>query len=361
MYMSTKEFIPPLLPARKEDWETTSILKQLVKSHRALAEMKGTANIIPYKIILIETLMLREAKESSAIENIITTQDDIYKARLFDKYKNVNTKEVENYVQSLYLGFKIVKEKKMIISRSILELQKTLLKNDAGFRTQSGTVLKDSNGNTVYVPPQDKNIILDLMKNLEDFINNNDFSHVDPLIKMAVIHYQFESIHPFYDGNGRVGRIINILYLILQGLLDSPILYLSSYIIDNKSRYYDVLQNVRVYNNWEDMILYLLKSIEHTAEQTTQVIKKIHQQMLEYKDIIRTRLPKIYSQDLINTLFKHPYTKIEFLKKDLNIAYSTARRYLDKIVELQLLEKCKIGKSNYYLNNNFIEILRWKH
>ena len=218
--------------------------------------------------------MLREAKESSAIENIITTQDDIYKARLFDKYKNVNTKEVENYLQSLYLGIKIVKEKKMIISRSILELQKTLLENDAGFRTQSGTVLKDSNGNTVYVPPQDKNIILDLMKNLEDFINNNDFSHVDPLIKMAVIHYQFESIHPFYDGNGRVGRIINILYLILQGLLDSPILYLSSYIIDNKSRYYDVLQNVRVHNNWEDMILYLLKSIEHTAEQTTQVIKK---------------------------------------------------------------------------------------
>ena len=239
-------------------------------------------------------------------------------------------------------------------------MQETLLQNKAGFRSQAGTTLQNQNRKIIYTPPQDKNNILDLMANLEKFINDDTLSDLDPLVKMALIHYQFESIHPFSDGNGRVGRMINILYLVLQKLLDTPILYLSYYIIDNKLKYYEVLQNVRKKNDWESMILYLLKGIEVTAKETVKIIKEIDTLMKNYKKELRKHLPKIYSQDLINNLFKHPYTKIEFLENDLQIVYLTARKYLDEVVKLKLLKKVKIGKSNYYFNEGLIEILKWK-
>jgi len=353
--MSTP-FNLPILPPKK-DLETSQILKQLAKSHRHLAELKGTVKTIPNENILINTLTLQEAKDSSEIENIVTTHDELYKENIFIETKNSATKEVYSYAQSLRLGFEVVRREKLLLNKHIIEIQRNLEHNNAGFRVQAGTKLKNSLGETVYTPPQDSKEILDLMGNLEKFINDNEFSDLDPLIKMAVIHYQFESIHPFYDGNGRTGRIINILYLVLQGLLDIPVLYLSRYIIRTKMDYYKVLQGVRENDDWESMILYLLKGVEVTSIQTIQLVSDIKNLMQETKHKLREELPKIYSQDLINNLFKNPYTKIDFLQNDLGVTRQTASNYLDDIVKLGLLDKIKVGKSNYYINSNLIKVL----
>jgi Fic family protein len=255
------------------------------------------------------------------------------------------------------MGFEIVRKEKLLTNKHILIIQKELLENNAGFRIQGGTKLINSQGQTVYTPPQTKEEVLDLMANLEKFINDIDFSDLDPLVKMAIIHYQFESIHPFYDGNGRTGRIINILYLVLQDLLDLPILYLSRYIIQNKAQYYQVLQGVRNDNDWEAMIIYFLKGIEQTAKQIIDLITNIKNLMQDYKDRLRLELPKIYSQDLLNILFKNPYTKIEFLEKELGIARQTASIHLDKITALGLLEKVKVKNSYYFMNTALINCL----
>lgn len=336
--------------------ETAKVLKQLAQSHRFLAELKGTSKTIPNESILINTLTLQEAKDSSEIENIVTTHDDLYKENILI-HTNPATKEVYNYAQGLKLGFEIVRKEKLLTNKHILTIQKELLENNAGFRTQGGTKLINSQGQTVYNPPQTKEAVLDLMANLEKFINDVDFSDLDPLIKMAIIHYQFESIHPFYDGNGRTGRIINILYLVLQGLLDIPILYLSRYITQNKAEYYQVLQGVRNDNNWEAMIIYFLKSVEVTAIETIDLITNINNLMQDYKTDIQTKLPKIYSQDLINNLFRNPYTKIEFLEQELKVSYLTARKYLDVLAENGFVEKTKVGKTNYYINSALIKVL----
>jgi len=349
--MINQNFILSALPPLQE-LETIAILKQLAQSHRYLAELKGTSKTIPNESILINTLTLQEAKDSSEIENIVTTHDDLYKENILI-HTNPATKEVLNYAQGLKLGFEIVRKEHLLLNKHILTIQKELLENNAGFRIQAGTKLVNSQGQTVYTPPQSATEVLDLMSNLEKFINDNDFSDLDPLIKMAIIHYQFESIHPFYDGNGRTGRIINILYLVLQELLDIPILYLSRYITQNKAEYYQVLQDVRTKNDWGNLILYFLKSIEVTAKQTIDLITNIKNLMQDYKD----KLPKIYSQDLLNILFKNPYTKIEFLEKELGIARQTASIYLDKIASVGLLEKVKIKNSNYYMNNSLIDCL----
>jgi Fic family protein len=354
--MTNQDFILQPLPPPQE-LETIAILKQLSQSNRYLAELKGTAKTIPNESILINTLTLQEAKDSSEIENIITTHDDLYKENILIDTKKPASKEVYNYAQGLKLGFEIVRKEKLLLNKHILTIQKTLLENNAGFRTQAGTKLVNSQGKTVYTPPQSATEVLDLMSNLEKFISDNDFSNLDPLIKMAIIHYQFESIHPFYDGNGRTGRIINILYLVLQGLLDIPILYLSRYITQNKAEYYQVLQDVRTKEDWEHLILYFLKSIEVTAKETIDLITNISNLMQQYKTDIQEKLPKIYSQDLINILFKNPYTKIEFLEKELKVSRQTASIYLDKISELGMLEKTKMGKSNYYLNTGLIKVL----
>ena len=347
--------LQPLPP--KDFIESVAVLKQLAKAHRYLAELKGTAKTIPNESILINTLTLQEAKDSSEIENIITTHDDLYKENVLIDTKKHASKEVLNYAHGLKLGFEIVRNEKLLLNKHILTIQKELLQNNAGFRTQAGTKLVNSQGQTVYTPPQSTNEVLDLMSNLEKFINDNDFSDIDPLIKMAIIHYQFESIHPFYDGNGRTGRIINILYLVLSGLLDIPILYLSRYITQNKADYYKVLQGVRETNDWEAMVLYMLKGVEVTAEQTIVLITNIRDLMADYKTRIRTELPKIYSQDLINILFRNPYTKVEFLQDELRLKKRTALNYLDKIAEMGFLQKTKLGKDNYYLNTELISVL----
>ena len=351
------EFKIPHIPPQTEI-ETKAVLKQAAISHRYLAELKGISKTIPNENILIDTLTLQEAKDSSEIENIVTTHDEIYKSNIELETFNPATKEVMNYAYGLKLGFQLVRENKLLRNKYILEIQKVLENNSAGFRTQAGTTLKNPKGEIVYIPPQNKEEILDLMANLERFINDDTISELDPLIKMAIIHYQFETINPFYDGNGRTGRIINILYLILKGLLDIPVLYLSRYITQNKAEYYRVLQSVRTKNDWESMILYLLKGVEVISRETMSLIEAIKKQMAHYKKAIRWQLPKIYSQDLLNNLFRNPYTKIAYLQRDLDVSRQTASNYLEQITNFGLLDKVKIGKTNYYINKGLINILQ---
>lgn len=340
------EFLPP-----KAELDTKPILKQLAKSNRALAELKGMASTIPNEIILVNTLALQEAKDSSAIENIITTDDELFKSALnLEGLQSISAKEVQNYASALKHGYKLVSEDELLLNKHILEIQAILQTNNAGFRKLAGTALKNAlTGEVVYTPPQHIDEITSLMNNLEQFINNDDLSNDDPLIKMAIIHFQFESIHPFYDVNGRTGRIINILYLVQKKLLQLPILYLSRYIIQNKGNYYKTLQGVRDSNDWESWILYMLSAVEKTAFETVQLIGSVKLLMQEYKIRIRTNY-KFYSQDLLNNLFKHPYTKIEFLQEDLGVSRITAANYLNRLAEDGLLEKKKLGTANYYIN-----------
>lgn len=352
-------FEPFFLPPPNLE-ETHAILKKLVSAHRSLAELKGVATTIPNQRILINTLALQEAKDSSAVENIITTHDELYKAQLFaEEFKNAAAKEVSDYAEALVHGFDLVQKHKIITANHILSIQKRLEKNDAGFRRLPGTALvNELSGQAVYTPPQDHETILRLMDNLVEYINRPELHEADPLVKMAVIHFQFETIHPFYDGNGRTGRILNLLYLVLDGLLSSPVLYLSRYIIRNKGEYYRLLQHVRDTGQWEPWILYMLEAVEQTAQETIVLIEGIKSLMMDYKHRIRAEHPKIYSQDLINNLFRHPYTKIEFLMKDLNVSRLTATRYLDILTENGFLVKEKISRSNFYVNLLLFQLLK---
>ncbi len=345
------------LPLEK-DIETKKVLKKLSSAHRALAELKGIVSSIPNENILINTLGLQEAKDSSAIENIITTHDDLYKAELkLDGLKSLNAKEVQNYIAALKKGFQLISKHKTLTNNDVIKIQSVLEKNSAGFRKLPGTALKNTTtGETIYTPPQDYNTIQELMTNLEKFINDDALSDFDPLIKMAIIHYQFESIHPFYDGNGRTGRIINVLYLVIKNLLDIPILYLSRYIIKHKAGYYRLLQEVRNTNNWENWLIYMLDGIEQTAKETILLIGNIRELMFEYKYLLRDNY-KFYSQDLLNNLFKHPYTKIEFIEKDLVVSRITAANYLNKLSKDGLLRKERLGTGNYYINEKLFKIL----
>lgn len=340
------------------DLETIKVLKSLPSAHAALAELKGIASTIPNQNILINTLGLQEAKDSSAIENIITTHDDLYKSELnLNKFNSLNSKEVQNYISALKRGFELSSKSGLLTHKIILQIQEVLEDNQAGYRKLPGTALKNAaTGETIYTPPQDYDEIVRLMSNLEKYINDSEMSNVDPLIKMAIIHFQFESIHPFYDGNGRTGRIINILYLVIAKLQNLPILYLSSYIIKHKSDYYKYLQKVRDEDLWEDWILFMIKGVEETARETIELIIKIKELMLEYKQLLRDNY-KFYSQDLLNNLFKHPYTKIEFVVQDLGVSRLTAANYLNKLAEDNVLKKEKLGTSNYYVNEKLFKLL----
>ncbi len=340
--------------------ETTAILKAAIKANKQLAELKGVAASMPNPYILIGMLSLQEAKESSEIESIITTHDDIYRSDYKSKiFINQHSKEVHNYAQALQEGYKIVSNKGLLSTNTIKQIQQTLEENDAGFRTQAGTALKDElTGKVIYTPPQHGDDIVKLMSELELFINDNESSDADDLVKMALIHHQFESIHPFYDGNGRTGRIINILYLVKQGLLDTPILYLSRYINQNKSSYYHLLQSVPDENNWQDWILFILTGVEQTARQTVQLIQQIKGLMQQYKVAIKEHYPKIYSHELLNNLFKHPYTKIEFLEQDIGMSRQTCAKYLDALEKIDLVSKHKMGKENYYINKKLFALLQ---
>lgn len=349
----------PILPL-KSDIETRLVLKKVAEARAALAELKGVHSTVPNVGILLNTLALQEAKDSSAVENIITTHDELFRAELnLNLVKNIAAKEVQRYSLALKKGFDLVSKDKLITNSHILNIHQILEDNDAGYRKLPGTELKNDRTNEiVYTPPQSAAQIKDLMNNLVDYINDDELDDLDYIVKMAIIHHQFESIHPFYDGNGRLGRIINILYLIAKDLLDYPTLYLSRYIIQNKAEYYRLLQLVRNEQAWETWILFVLEAVISVAQQSIELVKAIKAKMLDYKNVIRSEYPKIYSQDLLNNIFKHPYTKIEFLQEDLNVTRQTAAKYLDTIADnpKNLLEKVKIGRDNFYINNGLLNL-----
>jgi len=350
--------IAPLERLDATRFETPAILKRLASSSRQLAELKGVAASIPNQGILINTLGLQEAKDSSEIENIVTTHDELFKDEVLpEAFANPAAKEVLRYRQALRIGFEEVRDSGLLTTNNLLAIQAELERNHAGFRKLPGTALKDGGGRTVYMPPQDPAEVVALMGGLERFINAPELFAVDPLIKMALIHHQFESIHPFYDGNGRTGRILNVLYLVKEDLLEIPVLYLSSHIVRTKADYYRLLQAVRDDDAWEDWVLYMLQAVEITAAQTISTIRAIKTALYDYKHRIREQF-KFYSQDLINNLFTHPYTRIEFVQRDLDVSRLTATKYLDALAESGFVMKQRIGRGNYYVNAALSELLR---
>ena len=345
-----------ILPLNK-DIETKRILKQLSRTSRALAELKGIAKTMPNQNILINAIMINEAKTSSGIENIVTTHDEIYKAMIKPASTSPAAKEVVDYRSAIWQGYELIKEKGIINTNIITKIQEKVEHNQAGIRSVPGTVIKNTlTEEIVYIPPQEKEEILKYMKNLEDYINNDE-DMVDPLIKLAMIHYQFESIHPFYDGNGRTGRIINILYLVLKDLIDTPILYLSKYIIRNKIKYYELFQATRETGDFEEWIIYMLVGIEEMAEETIGIINKIRNEILSMKHELRDKT-KIYSKELLEALFYEFYTKIPYIQKQLGVSDKTAQKYLDNLVELGFLTSEKIGRERIYKNERLFKIIK---
>jgi len=308
---------------------------------------------------LINAVMINEAKDSSAIENIITTHDDLYKAMSDASGASIAAKEVVRYRTALWQGYELVKARGMLTISMIVEIQEVIEKNRAGIGKLPGTVLRiERTGETVYTPPSGEAKIMELLSNLEKYINENN-NDIDPLIKLAVIHYQFESIHPFYDGNGRTGRIINVLYLVLKQLLDSPILYLSSYIIRNKAAYYRLLQEVRIHEKWEEWIVYILTGIEETAKETLRLVKKINIEVENMSAEIKEKLPKIYSKELIDLMFYEFYTKTIYIEKGLSVTRKTAVNYLSALEKKGFLISDKIGKERIYINKRLYDLVKY--
>jgi Fic family protein len=342
------------------DLETTAVLRQAARSHRALAELKGAAASIPNETILIDTLALQEAKDSSAIENIITTENDLFQGDVVSgQFPSPAAKEVYNYTAALKIGFHRVRKQGFLRLNDVLAIQAALIENRAGLRLLPGTLLKnEQTREVIYAPPQDPAEIEMLIGNFLEHFHRDEQGDPDPLVRMAVLHYQFERIHPFYDGNGRTGRILNLLHLVLHGLLDLPVLYLSRYVVRHKVDYYRGLQAVRDARAWEAWLLYVLQAVEQTSRETLTKVHGILALMHETKRRLRRDLPKIYSQDLLNNLFRHPYTKIEFIERDFGVSRPTATKYLDALTKTGFVRKAKLGRTNFYINQPLIALLR---
>lgn len=348
----------PLLPPSRKEVESIKILRQLVNSSVALAELKGLANTLPNPDTLLNAIILKEATASSEIENVVTTQDKLYQA-LSSKGIQVDaaTKEVLRYREAALQGFSFISRKGFLSTNAIIDIQRVLEGNNAGIRKLPGTALRNAvSGKVIYTPPDDHGTLLLLMKNLEDYLNLED--DLSPLIKLAVQHYQFESIHPFYDGNGRTGRIINVLYLILYGFLDSPILYMSDYIIKNKSDHYRLLQEVRLKNNWEEWVLYILKGVEDTARQTIVQIQNINKLFLDIAEKIKKRSERSYNKELLELLFEQPYCKIDYVINRLQVSRITASKYLKELESIGVLESRRIWKETLYINTRLFDLLK---
>jgi Fic family protein len=347
------------------DLETVRILKALATANRALAELKGRAATIPNQGILIDTLVLQEAKASSEIENIVTTQDELFQASMFPEGpQSAAAKEVALYRDALRVGYHTLRKTNVISNNTLIDMFRVLKGREEGFRSTPGTALKnESSGQIVYVPPQEADTVQAHMNALERFINDDSVSELDPLIKMALIHHQFESIHPFSDGNGRIGRILNVLYLTRTGLLEIPVLYLSRHITQSKSDYYRLLQAVRdaeterkVADAWEEWILYMLEGVAATAITTLRLVEGIGSQMAQVKQRMRSELPKLYSQDLLNNLFRHPYTRIEFVVTEIGVSRQTAAKHLDALANHGFVVKHQAGRNNYYINEPLVRL-----
>lgn len=348
----------PLLPP-KADIETKEILRKTISAGRALAQLNGTLLNLPNPTLFIDTIYLQEAKASSEVENIITTNDELYKSLVADrKVENSATKEVLSYKEALWLGLEQLKNKPFITTNLCISIVQCIKQNTASIRVTPGTTLSNTQGEVIYTPPSGESVIREKLANLEKFINEDD--SIDPLIKMALMHYQFEAIHPFSDGNGRTGRILLLLYLKLSGLLDTPAIYLSEYIIKHKADYYRKLRGVTENNEWEAYILYMLDMIEETSTKGLERLKKITTAMDKTANEIKTKLPKVYSKDLVEILFRLPYTKRQHLI-DENIGNpKTVGNYLQALEENGFLKSVKVGKEKLYLNQQLLTILEEK-
>ncbi|MAY86315.1 MAG: addiction module protein [Pseudooceanicola sp.] len=345
----------PLLPPNVEV-ETKKILKQAITSNKILAELKGRADEIPNQSMLVNAITLQEAKDSSEIENIVTTQDTLYKAFSSNiSTTDAQTKEVLRYRQALWEGYTDL-GKRPLSTNSFIQIVQTIKENDSSIRNAPGTKIT-SNNTTIYTPPEGESVIRNLLKNLEDYIHAED--DIDLLIKLAIMHYQFEAIHPFFDGNGRTGRVINMLFMVENGLLDTPILYLSKYIIENKNEYYTNLRGVTENSAWETWILFILKGIEETARYTLDKINSINSLMQETIVFAKEKLPaRVYSKELIELLFEQPYCKVKYLV-DKDIAKrQTAAEYLNELEAIGILKSQKVGVENLYLNVKLVEVLK---
>ena len=348
----------PLLPP-KADIETKRILRKTISAGRALAQLNGILLSLSNPTLFLDTIYIKEAKASSEVENIITTNDELYKSLVADrKIENTATKEVLRYKEALWLGLNELKTKPFITTNLCIKIVQCIKQNNASIRNTPGTTLSNSQGEVIYTPPSGEQIIREKLANLEKFINED--KTIDPLIKMAILHYQFEAIHPFSDGNGRTGRILLLLYLKLSGLLDTPAIYLSEYIIKNKVEYYRCLRDVTEKHEWEDYILYMLDMIEETASKGLKILNKITVAMEETATEIKNKLPKVYSKALIEILFRLPYTKRQHLI-DENIGnLKTVGNYLIALEENGFLKSEKVGKEKLYLNQKLLKILEDK-
>jgi len=342
--------------------QSDALTGQLIMAHRRLAELKGVAPLLPNQDILLNTLALQEAKDSSAIENIITSHDELFKQELdIPQFNNAAAKEVGRYSEALKLGFERITAKGKLTLDDLVAIQSTLVIGGPGpgIRTKPGTIVGNrTTREVIYTPPQDYDQIVELLERILIFFNEVVDGELDPLVRMGLMHYQFEKIHPFYDGNGRTGRILNLLYLVQHGMLDLPILYLSRYIVREKSAYLTHLRTDPSDDNWEAWQKFMLRGVELTSTETIETIHKLRDLMADYQERIKTQLPKIYSLDLLNTLFKHPYTKIDFVIRDVGVKRVTAGNYLDALTEAGFLEKQKIWRSNYYINVPLFKLLQ---
>lgn len=348
----------PLLPPKTEI-ETKSVLKKLASAGQFIAELKGYAELLPNKSIIINSIILQEAKDSSEIENIVTTQDELFRAMAADKASMTQAvKEVLNYRSALYKGFNLVKENNLLTTNMMLAIQEELEQNKAGIRKLPGTKLvNDKTGKIMYIPPENEKFIRKLLANLEEYINE-DMDDIHPLIKLAIIHYQFESIHPFYDGNGRTGRIINVLYLVMKDLLSEPFLYLSRYIIEHKAEYYSLLRKVTSESAWEEWICFMLVAIEKTAGHTLALSKEIVALMEDVREKMQTELPKIYSHELVEILFANVYTKIGHLVQKGIASRNIAGKYLKDLESIGILESERVGRNIFYINIGLHELFK---
>lgn len=339
--------------------ESKEILKKAIKANKALAKLVGSGRQLPNQSMLINSIALQEAKMSSEIENIITTNDELYQALTADKQPtDPSTKEVLHYQHALWEGYQIVKQKGFISTNLFVRIFNIVKETTAGVINMAGT--KISNKKTqeiIYTPPEGEDIIREKLKDLENFVNNSE-DEIDPLIKMAIIHYQFEAIHPFSDGNGRTGRILNILYLVNNDLLEIPILYLSKYIIEHRKAYYNGLRLVTEENRWHEWIMYMLDAIETTALFTQQKIDAIASLMQETDEFLRDKAADIYSKELLEIIFRQPYSKRKFFEDAGIVKKKTAGTYLARLEDLGLLQSIIVGKEKLYINHKLFNILK---
>jgi Fic family protein len=347
----------PRLPPKDAELETRAVLKKTVAARAALAELRATALLLPSQAVLLRTMGLSEAKMSSEIENIVTTNDALFRALVDDgKSADSATREVFAYQRALWRGFEVVKREGRPITTPLMEELVALIKGAAiGVRRTPGTRLMKPSGEVIYTPPEGEPLLRELLSNLTQFIHEAE--DLDPLVRMAVMHYQFEAIHPFSDGNGRTGRILNILFLVEQDLLDLPLLYLSSYVMAHKARYYDGLRAVTEEGKWEAWILYLLDGVEVTAHQTLRRIRGILALMEETRAAVQAKLPAVYSKDLVELLFRAPYTKVSFVEEAGIAKRVTATSYLRELAAAGFLVEEKHGRELYFLNQPFWDLL----